>query len=260
MRRSYIIPNIFTSANLLCGLLAIIKVFDSDVVTAGWLILAASIFDGLDGQIARLTKSESRFGLNFDSLADMVSFGIAPALLIYSVISLRHIHLATIEAVLFGGCCALRLARYNVQATTTVNRYFMGIPSPAAAGVIASAFLVMQNSNSVLMEKLFSFLPLISAFLMISIIKYPKINPISILKEKHLKIPAFIITILAVIFSIIIFEQLALFILFSTYLAYGTIIFILNAATSHPIEESIIDFDEDEDDEFIEPEETLDNK
>lgn len=255
MKRFSILPNVFTSMNLLCGLFATIKTLDGDIITASWLILIAILFDGLDGQIARLTKSESKFGLNYDSLADMVSFGIAPTLLIYSVLSLKHTHIAATESVLFGGCCALRLARYNVQATTTEKKDFIGIPSPAAAGLIAAAFLVIQNTNSIFVDKLLTFLPLILSFLMISVIKFPKINPIQILKEKQIKFPILLTIIACISCGIIILEELALFLIFIAYLVYGIIAFIVNVVTTHPIEESILNFDEEEEEEdFIESE------
>jgi len=255
MKRFSILPNVFTSMNLLCGLLAAIKILDGDLITASWLILIAILFDGLDGQIARLTKSESKFGLNYDSLADMVSFGIAPTLLIYSVLSLKHTHLAATTAVLFGVCCALRLARYNIQASTIDKNSFIGMPSPASAGIIASALLLMQNSNSILIEKIFLFLPMITSFLMVSVIEYPKINPLHILKERQIRFPLFLVMSIAFSYIIITLGELALFLIFSAYLGYGLCTFIVNAATSHPGEEPILDFDEEEEEEdFIESE------
>lgn len=147
MRKVYILPNLFTAGSLFCGMLAIFKVFSSDApdVTAEacGLILLSSFLDVADGAIARLTRSTSAFGLNFDSLSDLVAFGVAPAVLAYGEFGSTYPHLAAAVCSLFAICGALRLARFNVQATREEKKSFSGLPIPAAAMAIVSIIWVM---------------------------------------------------------------------------------------------------------------------
>ena len=147
----YILPNLFTSASLFLALWAIVKVSEGNFVDACWLILAAAVCDAIDGPVARLTRTSSSFGLQFDSLADMVAFGVAPAFLMYS--NLRTLdellpnyapRLALGACSLFAICSAIRLARFNVQASTSEKNHFTGLPTPGAAGVVVSAYLFVQ--------------------------------------------------------------------------------------------------------------------
>ncbi len=158
----YLFPNLFTSASLFLALWAIVRisegmaaialkqqlVADGHFVMACWLILFAALCDAIDGPVARWTRTSSSFGINFDSLADVVAFGVAPAFLMYT--KLRSLDeelpvyapkLALGACALFAICSAVRLARFNVQATTTEKNYFTGLPTPGAAGTIVTAFL-----------------------------------------------------------------------------------------------------------------------
>ena len=134
----YLVPNLLTTGNLFSGFYAIVAVFNANYLHAALAILIAMAFDFLDGKSARLTKTTSRFGVEYDSLADLVSFGVAPGILIYSW-ALSHFGRAGwVAAFLFVVCGALRLARFNVQSGSGESKYFLGLPIPAAAGVIAS--------------------------------------------------------------------------------------------------------------------------
>src|SRR5919197_1041719 len=133
----YVVPNLLTTGNLFCGLYSIMAVFGADYVKAAIAILAALIFDMLDGQSARWTKTTSQFGIEYDSLADLVSFGVAPGVLIYSWALSTHGMLGSAVMFAFVACGALRLARYNVMAAEP-RSYFMGLPIPASASVIAT--------------------------------------------------------------------------------------------------------------------------
>lgn len=138
----YMIPNLMTTGNLFCGFYAIISVFNADYLIASVAILAATIFDSLDGKTARLVKATSKFGVEYDSLADLISFGLAPGLLIYSWALNSHGRIGWLAVFLYTVCGALRLARFNVQTSNSDGRFFTGLPIPAAAAVIASIVLL----------------------------------------------------------------------------------------------------------------------
>ena len=140
-----ILPGMFTLGNLFCGFLAVINTFEGAFVTAAWWIIIAAIFDALDGKVARLTGGSSEFGIEFDSIADVVSFGVAPAALIHSYIFSGTGELGYIIAFCFLAAGAVRLARFNTSATTGKKNYFTGMPIPAAAGVLASFVLFSNN-------------------------------------------------------------------------------------------------------------------
>jgi CDP-diacylglycerol--serine O-phosphatidyltransferase len=150
----YVIPNLITSASLFSALMAIISTYHGDWVQACYLVLLSAVLDGLDGPVARWTRTTSSFGLQFDSLADVVAFGVAPAFLMYA--KLEGIDASTQLppwaprmamgiCALYAVCGALRLARFNIQVSTEEKRHFTGLPIPAAAGVVVSAFLVVEQ-------------------------------------------------------------------------------------------------------------------
>lgn len=141
----YLIPNLFTTGNLLCGFSSVIASINGHYVQAAVIILIAVVLDCLDGKVARLTNSSSAFGVEYDSLADLLSFGMAPGLLLYAWTLRLFGHFGWLAAFLFVICGALRLARFNVQAMSVQRSNFIGLPIPAAAGVIASAVLLMQQ-------------------------------------------------------------------------------------------------------------------
>ena len=137
-RGIYILPSIFTTFALFAGFYSIVASINGDYILAAISIMVAMLWDTLDGRVARLTNSQSAFGAEYDSLSDLVSFGVAPALLVYlwSLSDLGRI--GWLAAFIYLVCAALRLARFNTQVGTADKRYFQGLPSPAAAGVIAS--------------------------------------------------------------------------------------------------------------------------
>jgi len=142
MRNVQIFPNLLTLGNLCCGLLAITHLFEGTPDSLAWaprLILVALVFDALDGHVARLTRSSSPFGVNFDSLADLVTFGVAPAMLCYRMAFQTADRVGVALVVIYAGCTALRLARFNTTATTRGKKPdFVGLPCPAAAAILAS--------------------------------------------------------------------------------------------------------------------------
>lgn len=144
----YLIPSLFTTGNLICGFFSLISTFNGDYFQASVFIILANVLDGLDGLVARVTKTTSQFGVELDSLADLVSFGVAPAVLVYYWALVPWSTWGWLAACLYVVCGALRLARFNVQATRPKTlaegtakvgkKNFVGLPIPAAAGLLAS--------------------------------------------------------------------------------------------------------------------------
>jgi CDP-diacylglycerol--serine O-phosphatidyltransferase len=132
----YLLPNLLTLGALFAGFYAIIAGMNGNFNAAGWAILIAAVLDGLDGRVARLTNTQSAFGEQFDSLADMVSFGVAPALIVFSWTLSSIGNAGWAASFIFMSCAALRLARFNVQLGTVDKRFFLGLQSPVAAGLV----------------------------------------------------------------------------------------------------------------------------
>jgi CDP-diacylglycerol---serine O-phosphatidyltransferase len=144
-RGVYLLPNLFTTAALFAGFYAVVSAMRDDFAAAALAIFAAMLFDGLDGRIARLTGTTSKFGEQYDSLSDMISFGIAPALVMFSW-GLEDLgKFGWSVSFIYVACAALRLARFNAQIEVTDSRYFTGLASPAAAAVLASLIWVCHD-------------------------------------------------------------------------------------------------------------------
>lgn len=137
-RGIYLLPNLFTTINLLAGFYAIIAGMQGEFTLAATAIFVAMVMDTLDGRVARLTNTQTAFGAQYDSLADIVAFGLAPALIAYSWLMVDLGKFGWSISFLYVATAALRLARFNTQLGTVDRRYFVGLPSPAAAGMIAS--------------------------------------------------------------------------------------------------------------------------
>jgi CDP-diacylglycerol--serine O-phosphatidyltransferase len=138
----YLIPSLFTAGNLMCGFFAIIATFHARYVDAALLILLANILDGIDGYVARLTRTQTQFGVEFDSLADVVAFGVAPAVLVYQWALVPWQTWGWLAACTYAVCGALRLSRFNVQAQGVAKNHFVGLPIPAAAQMITSSVIL----------------------------------------------------------------------------------------------------------------------
>ena len=141
-RGVYLIPSLFTAGNLMCGFFSIIATFNGEFINAALFIILANILDGIDGYAARLTKTTSRFGVEFDSLADVVSFGVAPAVLVYLWSLVPWQTWGWLAACTYVVCGALRLSRFNVQAQGVSKSHFVGLPIPAAAQMITSTVIL----------------------------------------------------------------------------------------------------------------------
>lgn len=141
-RGIYLLPNMITTAGLFAGFYAIVAAMNGRFEEAAVAIFVAMVMDGIDGRVARLTNTQSEFGVQYDSLSDMVCFGLAPALVMYewslqSMVSVGWAKLGWLAAFIYTASGALRLARFNAQVATAEKRYFKGLPSPSAAGVLA---------------------------------------------------------------------------------------------------------------------------
>jgi CDP-diacylglycerol--serine O-phosphatidyltransferase len=143
----FLLPSLLTTGNLFCGFFALLLTVDARYAEASLAIFVAMIMDVLDGRVARLMKATSQFGVEFDSLADVVSFCVAPAFLLYSFALSFLGRPAWFAAFLFVICGALRLARFNVYTGSVDRRFFVGLPTPAAAGVAVSAVIFLQGGD-----------------------------------------------------------------------------------------------------------------
>lgn len=185
------LPSMFTIANLFLGVLAIILIFDSRTDLAAMMVIIAMVTDGLDGQIARALKVQSEFGKELDSLSDVISFGVAPAFIMYVVAFQNMGVLGWIITALFPICGALRLARFNVTPVKK-SGYFIGLPIPAAGGVLSTLALFHNNvSTSILIGS-----TVVLSLLMISTIKYPSF------KKDHIPKAVFWITPIVVLMAV----------------------------------------------------------
>jgi CDP-diacylglycerol--serine O-phosphatidyltransferase len=149
-RGIYLLPNLFTTSALLAGFYSIILAYYGDYKVSGIAIIIAMVLDGFDGRVARMTNTTTAFGAEYDSMADMISFGMAPAFLMYtwSLSSLNEAkfgQLGWVIAFVYTACCGLRLARFNVAVGTADKRFFQGLACPAAAAILASFVWVMAD-------------------------------------------------------------------------------------------------------------------
>ncbi|GGY81615.1 phosphatidylserine synthase [Cellvibrio zantedeschiae] len=144
-RGVYLLPNLFTTGALFCGFYAIVSGMDGNFGHAAVAIFLAMLLDGMDGRVARMTNTQSAFGEQYDSLADMVSFGVAPALVMFSWVLQDLGRWGWAAAFIYTACAALRLARFNTQIGVVDKKYFIGLASPMAAAIIAATVLTVSN-------------------------------------------------------------------------------------------------------------------
>ena len=221
----HILPSLFTTGNVFCGFYAFVAVLNEDFYHAAWAIVVGMIFDGLDGRIARLTKTTSAFGMQYDSLADIITFGMAPAFLAYAWVLKPFGRLGWMAAFLFLLCTALRLARFNVTKPDTHGSHFIGLPSPAAAVVVASIVIAFEDLFSTKINPFIMVMVIYGlAFLMVSNIKYPAFKKLDFKKRVAFSRFLFVILFLYVLATI---PRVALFILGITYTVIGPIGFFL---------------------------------
>ncbi len=219
----YVLPNLITAAGIFAGFYSIIATTDGNFETAAWFILLAAIFDGLDGKVARLTGTSSKFGVELDSLADVISFGVAPGVLLY-VWALRPFgKWGWLAAFLYVICGALRLARFNVQVSTVESKRFIGMPIPAAACIVATCVLLFYELGGTGTIKMVSMVLLVFllAFLLVSNIKYVSLKDPDLFKRQPFTTLVVAIILLVVIVSN---PQIMLFLIGMAYLLSGPVV------------------------------------
>ncbi len=177
-RGIYLLPNLFTTANLFAGFYSIMCAINGNFTVAAATVFVAMVLDGLDGRVARMTNTQSAFGAEYDSLSDMVAFGLAPAIIAYQWALLELGNVGLTIAFIYVACAALRLARFNTQIGVVDKRWFIGLASPAAAGVVAGVVWALSDNGvgavdlPVAVIILFAVLVVLSGMLMVSNIKY----------------------------------------------------------------------------------------
>jgi len=222
----YILPNLFTTGSLFAGFYSMVATMNGDFKTAAIWVLVSSIFDGLDGKVARLTGTSSKFGVEYDSLADLVAFGVTPGLLMYSWALKPFGRLGWLAAFLFVVCGALRLARFNVQVNTVESKRFVGLPIPAAASMVSATVLLFYHFGWPSSYKKLAILILIYclAFLMVSNFKYYSFKDPGLIKRQPFGFLVFAVILLIVIAAE---PKLMLFVIFLCYMVSGPIGFIV---------------------------------
>jgi CDP-diacylglycerol--serine O-phosphatidyltransferase len=206
----YVLPNLFTTASLFCGFYSIIAAVKGDYHLAAVPILIAIVLDGLDGRIARMTNTTSKFGSEYDSLSDLVSFGVAPAILAYTWALAPYGRWGWLAAFIFVVCGALRLARFNVQIGMIESKVFNGLPIPGAAAVIATGILFFfYLGGEGRFNNLAIFIGVVGlGLLMVSSVKYYSFKDLNFFSKK----PFMSFVIIVFILSIVIVEpQIMLF-------------------------------------------------
>ncbi|MFH0809403.1 MAG: CDP-diacylglycerol--serine O-phosphatidyltransferase [Pseudomonadota bacterium] len=220
-----ILPNLFTSANLFCGFYSIIASVKGDFYPAAVAILVALVMDGLDGKVARFTRTSSRFGVEYDSLADLVSFGVAPAMLAFMWALMPVGRLGWLAAFLFVACGALRLARFNTQVDTVDKGRFVGLPIPAAAAVVATGVILAGDYDLAIEPQI----PVLAAlyglsFLMVSTIPYQSFKSYDPLKRRPFNT---LVAALLILVVVAMEPHLMMFLLLACYVVSGPLLLVV---------------------------------
>jgi CDP-diacylglycerol--serine O-phosphatidyltransferase len=218
----YLLPTSLTLCAMFFGFYSILASLKGDYIHASWAIMIATIFDGLDGWVARLTHSTTKFGIELDSLSDLVAFGVAPAVMLYKWGLFSFGRIGWAVAFLFMVCGALRLARYNIQMGSTESKAFTGMPIPGAAGVIATLVIFYYELWETGPEKnyLILLLTIFLSVLMVSTLKFHGAKELNLGRRKPFSI---LVAIVIVFTLIVVHPQIALFLFAMLYLVGGII-------------------------------------
>ncbi len=221
-RGIYILPNLFTTMNIFSGFFSVIASIDGDFHKASIAIIIAILFDILDGKIARATHTTSKFGVEYDSLADLISFGMAPGILMYQWALQPLGRIGWLAAFLFMVCGALRLARFNSKTGTSPNSYFMGLPIPAGAGMNATFLLIFLqfgiDPGTRIVQALTLIMLCLLAFLMVSAIKYNSFKKAAFLRNGNFNV---LVSMVLVFIFIAAKPYIALFLIAVMYVFSG---------------------------------------
>jgi CDP-diacylglycerol--serine O-phosphatidyltransferase len=227
----YILPNLLTLTSMFLGFYSIIRSFNADYELAAWAIMAATIFDVLDGWVARITHTATRFGIELDSLADVISFGVAPGVLVYTWTLQSFGRLGWLGSFFLVACAALRLARFNVQMGSAEKKHFTGLPTPASALVIATTVVAYEEiiqilehlqlvrmANAIRMDYWVLVLTFLLAGLMVSNITYHSLKEANLKQRRPFGILVGIAAFLAVVAY---HPSIVLFLVSISYVAVG---------------------------------------
>lgn len=229
-RGIYLLPNLFTTANLFAGFFAIVSATNGNYVWAAIAIFVAMVLDSLDGRVARLTNTQSAFGAEYDSLSDMVAFGLAPSLLAYKWALSELGNVGLTVAFIFTACAALRLARFNTQIGKIDKKWFIGLASPAAAGVVAGTVWALKDFGvdgvdmPVAVVMLFAALVAVAGMLMVSNIKYYSFKDLDLKGRVPFVAILAVVLVFAVVFSD---PPRILLLIFLAYAASGPMQYLL---------------------------------
>src|SRR5471032_407973 len=234
-RGIYLLPNAFTTAALFCGFYAIVMAMNQKFEHAAWASFVAMVLDGLDGRIARLTHTQSEFGAEYDSLSDMVSFGAAPALVMYEWALKSMDRIGWIAAFVYCAGAALRLARFNTNIAVVDKRYFQGLPSPAAAALVAGFIWVVDDFKIEVvstMRWIACIITLFAGLTMVSNVPYYSFKDIKFRRS----VPFWAILLVALAMSLIFLHPpTVLFLLFVAYSLSGYVVWVWNRRRKRPI-------------------------
>ncbi len=235
----YLLPNFLTSLSLLSGFYAIIASMDRRFTYAAIAIFVSAIFDMLDGRVARMTNSSSRFGVEYDSLSDVIAFGVAPAVLAYTWALKSYGKFGWLAAFLFVACGALRLARFNIQVDTVQKKHFLGLPIPAGATTIAGIVLFASWMGYGIGGLKTIVMPIVIyclALLMVSKFHYISFKDMGFLRARP-----FMSTVGVIVGLVIILTeyQISLFIATSAYAISGPIFTLIHHFRKEPAEDAI---------------------
>jgi CDP-diacylglycerol--serine O-phosphatidyltransferase len=222
-RKYYILPSLLTTCSLFSGFFGIVSAINARYVQAAVAIIVSGIFDGLDGRVARMTKTTSRFGMEYDSLCDLVAFGVAPALLAYLWTLKPYGRYGWLAAFLYVATTALRLARFNIQDTKSAQKTFTGLPCPAAAGMIATTVLFCSYLGTRLesVRDIFVLVLVYSlSYLMVSTHKYQSFKHPKTSKTKAFQVLVGMVLVLMVIATE---PQITLFAILLVYVLSGPV-------------------------------------
>lgn len=221
----YVLPNLLTTANMFFGFYSIVQSIKGEFIHASYAVVAAAVFDLLDGRLARLTRTTSRFGAEYDSLSDLVSFGMAPGILLYLWALQPFGRVGWVASFLFVACGALRLARFNVQVGVIEKQYFQGLPIPMAAGIVASSVLAFRELGLEPFQSVYILtMTFLLSLVMVSTFRYRSFKDIDL---KHRLPFSYLIMALLLFVTVAYNPEVMLFVLFLTYAVLGAIFGVL---------------------------------
>lgn len=223
---AFFLPNTFTALNMACGFAAMLQSFKGEFYWACMLIVLAAFFDMMDGRVARMTGTQSQFGEQFDSLSDLISFGLAPAIIFYFKFLIDHGRIGMVLSFFFMLCGALRLARFNANIDKVKSDYFQGLPIPAGACAIISFILISLSFPEVATFKVVPMLYIaFYGVLMISSIPFPSFKNSEYVRNHKKQVLMIIFLILG---SLFIYEEVMIPVFISIYVVSSLFYVLLN--------------------------------